>query len=249
MRRPPDPIQFQTKKSKSTGERTKTNVDKDYTEDKYDIDISDFDVDLGGLKEAEERFLEAIPREQLRDSDTVIKRATIFKENVVNLSPESDSFLVTASDAATDVEDSSNLQDDQGSNMPKKSYCTIISLIAGSLVGNDTDVHEDGMNQGDSTVHQNELPTLSHAALSWGVELDEKQSIAFKVICCSFFLLLVMNGTEEDTGWSNFLSSGLDCDCIKERTELIEMLKNFGAMQQLVMFLTGPAGCEKKHMR
>ena len=118
-------------------------------------------------------------------------------------------------------------------------------MIAGSLVGNDTDVHEDGMNQGDSTVHQNELPTLSHAALSWGVELDEKQFIAFKVICCSFFLLLVMNGTEEDAGWSNFLSSGLDCGCIEERTELIETLENFGAMRQLVMFLTGPAGCGK----
>ena len=49
-------------------------------EDNYDIEISDFDVDLGELKEAEEHFLEAIPREQLRDSDTMIEKATIFKE-------------------------------------------------------------------------------------------------------------------------------------------------------------------------
>ena len=72
--------------------------------------------------------------------------------------------------------------------MPKKSYRTIISMIAGSLVGNDNaDVHEDHMNQEESPNHQNERPTLSDAASSWEVELDEKQFIAFKVICCSFF--------------------------------------------------------------
>ena len=152
---------------------------------------------------------------------------------------------MTTSDAANDVEDSSNQQDNQGSNMLKKNYRTIISMIAGSLVGNDTDVHEDSTNQEDSTVHQNKLPTLSDAASSWGVELDEKQFIAFKVICCSFFLLLVINGTEGDTDWSNLLSSGLHCDCIEERDELIQMLKKCGAMQQLLMFLTGPAGCGK----
>ena len=94
--------------------------------------------------------------------------------------------------------------------MPKKSYRTIISMIAGSLVGNDNaDVHEDHTNQEESPNHQNKLPTLSDAASSWEVELDEKQFIAFKVICCSFFLLLVINGTEGDTDWSNLLSYGL----------------------------------------
>ena len=45
-------------------------------EDKQDIEMSDFDVDLGEFKEADERFLEAIPRAQLRDSDAIIKKAT-----------------------------------------------------------------------------------------------------------------------------------------------------------------------------
>ena len=48
--------------------------------------------------------------------------------------------------------------------------------------------------------------------------------------------------------WSNLLSFRLHCDCIKERNELIQMLEQHGTMQQLVMFLTGPAGCGK-HMR
>ena len=118
-------------------------------------------------------------------------------------------------------------------------------MIAGSLVGNDTDMHEDSTNQDKSKVQQNELPTLSNAGSSWDVKLDEKQFIAFKVICCSFFLQLVINGTEGDTDWSNLLSSGLECDCIEKRNELIQTLKKFGGMQQLVMFLTGPAGCGK----
>ena len=58
MSRPPDPIQLQKTKSKSTGERAKTNIDDDCMEDNYDIEISDFDVDLGKLKEAEEHFLD-----------------------------------------------------------------------------------------------------------------------------------------------------------------------------------------------
>jgi len=37
----------------------------------------------------------------------------------------------------------------------------------------------------------------------------------------------------------------LHCDCIEERNELIKILEQHGAMQQLVMFLTGPAGCGK----
>ena len=78
MSLPPDPIQLQTTKSKSTGERTKINTDKDYMEDKCDIEISAFDADLGEFREAEEHFIEAIPREQLRDSNAIIKIATCF---------------------------------------------------------------------------------------------------------------------------------------------------------------------------
>ena len=59
-------------------------------EDKYDIEISDLDVDLGEFKEVEEHFLEAIPLEQLRDSAAIMKKATIFKENFVNMAPKSD---------------------------------------------------------------------------------------------------------------------------------------------------------------
>ena len=87
----------------------------------------------------------------MRDSNAIIKKAAIFKENIVKSSPESDSFLVTTSDSGNNIDNSSNQQDSQGFNMPEKSYRTIISMIAGSLVGNgNTDVQEDRINQEDS---------------------------------------------------------------------------------------------------
>ena len=80
-----------------------------------------------------------------------LSSCSFFKENAVKLSPESDNFLVTTSDRGNDVENSSNQQDSQDFDMPKKSYRTIISMIAGSLVENgDTDVHEDHTNQEES---------------------------------------------------------------------------------------------------
>ena len=61
------------------------------------------------------------------------------------------SFLVTASDPANDVENSNNQQETQDFDMPKKTYRTIVSMIARSLVGNgNADVHEDCMNQEES---------------------------------------------------------------------------------------------------
>ena len=46
-------------------------------EDTYDVEISNFDVDLDTIKEAKEPFLEAIPYEQLQRSNVVITKSII----------------------------------------------------------------------------------------------------------------------------------------------------------------------------
>ena len=56
---------------------------------------------------------------------------------------------------------------------------------------------------------------------------------------------ILLQEPEGDTEWSNLLSSGLECDSIDEINDLIQKLENNGAKQQLIMFLTGPAGCGK----
>ena len=161
MKRPPDPIQLQTEKPTKTGERAKSNIDDDYYEVNYDVEISDFDVDLD---EAEERFLEPVARDQLRDSNAVIERATISKDNIVNIEPESNNLLVTRSDKTDELKnDSSDISSTQ-CDTPRQNYRTVISLIAGSLIGNYDDIGEDNTRENMTEEEQNRLPSMVDAA-------------------------------------------------------------------------------------
>ena len=44
---------------------------------------------------------------------------------------------------------------------------------------------------------------------------------------------------------AKLLNAGLHCDCREERDDLIKKLQDSGGMHQLLMFVTGPAGCGK----
>ena len=157
MKRPPDPIQLQTEKPTKTGERAKSNIDDDYYEVNYDVEISDFDVDLD---EAEERFLEPVARDQLRDSNAVIERATISKDNIVNIEPESNNLLVTRSDKTDELKnDSSDISITQ-CDTPRQNYRTVISLIAGSLIGDYDDIGEDNTRENMIEEEQIRLPSI-----------------------------------------------------------------------------------------
>ena len=119
MKRPPDPIQLQTQKPAKTGERAKSNVDDDYNENKYDMDISDFDIGLDMIKEAQEDFLEPLSRSQLRDSDAVIERAIISKENIVDIKPESNNLLVACLGGAEETGGDANEASDRDCDKPQ----------------------------------------------------------------------------------------------------------------------------------
>ena len=75
---------------------------------------------------------------------------------------------------------------------------------------------------------KNRLPSMVDAASIWGKQLDDKQFIVFKVICCSFFLRLIVDGTEGNTDLSKLISAGLHFDCIQERDDLIKNLNIMG---------------------
>ena len=91
------------------------------------------------------------------------------------------------------------------------------------------------------------MPTLQGVASSGKEDaLDEKQYIAYEVLCCSFLLNIVLNGAA-GTGSSldEYLSITLECECTAKKTELIMLLKAKGAQEQLIMLLSGAAGCGK----
>lgn len=56
---------------------------------------------------------------------------------------------------------------------------------------------------------------------------------------------LIIDGAERDDELSKLLSSGLNCNCLEERNDPIQKFEENGAMYQLLMFTTGPAGFGK----
>ena len=110
----------------------------------------------------------------------------------------------------------------------------------------------DNENDEDETniVHGTNVPTLSSiarkVARNEGKQLDEKQYIAYEVICCTFLLDLINEGGDNNSNLYARLQQAISTDnddCSMK--ELIKELKIRGAQDQLLMFLTGPAGAGK----
>lgn len=120
-----------------------------------------------------------------------------------------------------------------------------MTFISGALVRHDDDCNAMDVSNETIPTKNLEIPSIADAAASWGTKLDKKQFIAFKVLCCSFFLSIVINGTESNSELAQFLSTSLNCNCIEERDKVIEKLEANGGEKNLAMFITGPARCGK----
>ena len=133
----------------------------------------------------------------------------------------------------------------------------MLKLIAGSLIGDIEykDVY-DGKEDADITEAQDKtqskisVPTLvdtvCKVAQRDGTQLDEKQYITYEFICCTLFLGLIQDGQDPDTQLGSCLAEALTGSGDNENMgEIIHELKARGGKEQLVMFLTGPAGAGK----
>lgn len=81
------------------------------------------------------------------------------------------------------------------------------------------------------------------------VVLDSIQYVAYEIICSSFLLSMIIQGWD-GTNRSSFDFAANDeelgdPDTEKTKNEVILNLKNMGAKEQLLMFVTGPAGAGK----
>lgn len=94
-------------------------------------------------------------------------------------------------------------------------------------------------------VGESSIPTLHDIASSSKEGLDVKHTIAYKVLCCSLLLNIVLGGSGGNTALSTYISTTLQCDCADRKKELIRTLRSRGAQEQLIMLLSGPAGCGK----
>lgn len=105
-------------------------------------------------------------------------------------------------------------------------------------------------NQSNAPSEHNTTPTLGgvarKVAAAGGPQLDEKQYITYEVICSTFLLGLVYNGLDASPALQCALSE-LFSEYKDEQkvNNIIAELKARGGREQLIMFLTGPAGAGK----
>lgn len=149
---------------------------------------------------------------------------------------------------ATNLSRYQNLNDNSGPTKYK--------LIAGSLVGT-TDFHRvyEGIDQEKTLEDSNQpqqtsaVPTLVETArkiaLNGGPQMDEKQYIAYEVLCCTFLLGLLNDDGDNNESLHTQLHQALSSSKRKKTKQLIKELKIRGGDDQLLMFLTGPAGAGK----
>ena len=133
-----------------------------------------------------------------------------------------------------------------------------LRLVSGSMVGETSydqvysGILDTNSNSGDGACRniQTSGPTLTDVARKvascGGPKLDEKQYIAYEVICCSFLLGLVHDGLDMSLSLHDTLRNAFsDYKDEDKVNRVIEELKVRGGQEHLIMFLSGPAGAGK----
>ncbi len=77
------------------------------------------------------------------------------------------------------------------------------------------------------------------------MELDEKQYIAYEMIACTFSLGLVKDGNDSNTTLFASLQKTIVGESSKEIADIVKKMDATGGQEQLLLFLTGPAGSGK----
>jgi hypothetical protein len=94
------------------------------------------------------------------------------------------------------------------------------------------------------------IPTLYEIAKgkTSKYNLDDKQYIAYQIVCCTFLLQLVTEGDHYDNKLGDMLGATLgplNENVQRTKDSLVRDLKAKGGKDQLIMFTTGQAGCGK----
>ena len=162
---------------------------------------------------------------------------------------------VIPTDADVNQEEKSSL-DDNG-NMTKRSLPVLMKLVSTSLLGTTiyTNVYQDitsdkETNNETKITNDVSIPTLVGVARKLarveGTQMDDKQYVAYEVLCCTFLLDLIKDANDPDSDLYSHLQEAISARInSSSNKELIEELKVRGGHDQLIMFLSGPAGAGK----
>ena len=201
-------------------------------------------------------------------------RGNIKSNEMISASVQEGSLHVDATEAVqgdncdhSSNDDDSDLDVDDEIDEPgrKFDYGSVIEFIANALQSShETDTHDSEPYESNAENESTSVPTLSKIAKEFKLYRDEKQLAVYEIIC-SAFLLDVLNsgGSNKDIMAAAFQSS--EDPVQKRKREVAESLRAKMATvmpsrassnhdniyepesDQLLMYLTGPAGCGKSH--
>ena len=139
-----------------------------------------------------------------------------------------------------------------------KTYSNMLTLISGSLTGgaNYADVYmepyddyRNNITDDNQTTNMSKILTLAETARKVAKlenkVLDAKQYIAYEIIACTFILSLVRDGNDPTTTLYSGLTQTMRGNNSMTINDIVHRLEARGGQQQLLMFLTGPAGSGK----
>jgi hypothetical protein len=141
----------------------------------------------------------------------------------------------------------------------------MLKLISGALIGgtNYSEIYVTcGIEEDDTSTASNnrsnntskhssndqhrKIPTLQEVARKVArlkkMELDEKQYITYEMIACTFLLGLVKDGNDSNTTLFTSLQKTMGGESSKEIADIVRKLEARGGQEQLLLFLTRPAG-------
>ena len=144
----------------------------------------------------------------------------------------------------TDVsDDNENRPTNQGNNpsITRRTFPTILKMVVGCISKNIFDLDSD--NEDDSTNNVPHTPTMTEiiekAKQHHNIELDLKQLKAYEMICATFLIKLIRDQISGSSSEQDQTEQAV------KMNRIIEGLKSLGGKDQLIMFLTGPAGAGK----
>ena len=160
--------------------------------------------------------------------------------------------------------DPNNGNDGPSKQQTNKTFPTMLKLIRGALIGgvNYEEIYMDSdlaietnppITPNNPTEHQDlnthKIPTLHETARKVARlekrKLDEKQYIAYEMIACTFLLGLVQDGNDPNKTLYSCLGQTMGGTATLEIRDIVHRLEARGGQNQLIMFLTGPAGSGK----
>jgi len=160
---------------------------------------------------------------------------------------------------------SNDFDNDHGTGKTIKTFPTMLKLVGGTLVGGvkysdlyniNSNEEEDTSSTSSNKDHgrkkkQRKIPTLPQIARKLArlekTQLDEKQYIAYEMIACTFLLGLVNDGSDKNTKLGAYLQQTTEIATTADAKDVIKKLKARCGRDQLLMFLTGPAGSGKSN--